>query len=159
MKTQLTSQLFAGLVLFASLGLTSIASAHETDCPYCKLPVVQNTKDQDNEVVVKLGNKRIEYRCLFCVIKDQKRYKGDLVVYSPSEKLGEPVVLKRTAGAWSGPDRAVFLNTFKKHGDCAALSRAFSSKAAFEKYVKDNKVTDAKALSLSEFIELVSKPK
>jgi hypothetical protein len=92
------------------------------------------------------------------VIKDQKRYKGDLVVYSPSEKVGEPVVLKRTDGKWTGPEGAVFLNTFKKHSECAELSRAFSSKAAFDKYVKDNKVADAKALSLSEFIALVTKP-
>lgn len=159
MKVQLTSKLIAGLALIGSLGLSSVASAHEADCPYCKMPVVQNTKDQDNEVVVKVGNKRIEYRCLFCVIKDQKRYKGDLVVYSPSEKVGEPVVLKRTEGKWSGPEGAVFLNTFKKHSECAALSRAFSSKAALDKYVKDNQVIDANALTLSEFIELVAKPK
>ncbi len=138
--------------------MTTIASAHEADCPYCKLKVVQNTKTQDNEVVVKVGNKRIEYRCIYCVIKDQKRYKGDLVVYTPSEKVGEPVVLKRIDGKWTGPEGAVFLNTFKKHAQCAELSRAFSSAAALDKYVKENKVTDAKALSLAEFITLVTKP-
>ncbi len=158
MNTQLFSKTIAALAVFGLLGMTSIASAHEADCPYCKLKLVQNTKTQDNEVVVKVGNKRIEYRCLYCVIKDQKRYKGDLVVYSPSEKVGEPVVLKRTDGKWTGPEGAVFLNTFKKHAECAELSRAFSSKAAFDKYVNENKVTDARALSISEFITLVTKP-
>ncbi len=147
-----------GLVLISALVLSSFAVSHEGDCPYCKMPLVQNTKDQDNEVVVKFGNKRIEYRCVYCVVKDQKRYKSDLIVYAPSEKVGEPVVLKRTEGKWSAPEGAVFLNTFKKHSDCAELSRAFSSKAAFEKYVADKKILDAKPLTLAEFIELVTKP-
>lgn len=146
------------LLLIITLVLSSFAFSHEGDCPYCKMPLVQNTKDQDNEVVVKFGNKRIEYRCIYCVFKDQKRYKSDLVVYAPSEKVGEPVVLKRTEGKWSAPEGAVFLNTFKKHSDCAELSRAFSSKAAFEKYVADKKILDAKPLTLAEFIELVTKP-
>lgn len=149
------------LALFAvigTLGLAPIASAHEGDCPYCKMKLVQNTKEQDNEVVLKMGNKRIEYRCMYCVIKDQGRYKGDLVVYAPSEKVGEPVVLKRTGGKWAAPEGAVFLNTFKKHADCAALSRAFSSKAAFDAYVAKHKVEGAKALTFAEFAEAVTKP-
>jgi hypothetical protein len=140
-----------------SLGLAGVALAHEADCPYCKLKIVQNTKDQDNEVVVKFGNKKIEYRCIFCAIKDQKRYTANLVVYSPSEKVGEPVVLKRTDGKWTAPAGAVFLNSFKKHADCASLSRAFSSKTALDQYVTDHKIEDAKALSLDEFIAFVTK--
>ncbi len=147
------------LAILGTTGLTAIASAHEADCPYCKIKIVQNTKDQDNEVVLKAGNKRIEYRCLFCVFKDQKRYKGDLIVYAPSEKVGAPVVFKRTAGNWSGPEGAVILNTFTKHAQCSELSRAFSSKAAFDAYVKANKVVAPKALTLSEFIAVVNKPK
>lgn len=145
--------------LFVSfLLLACLAFGHEGDCPYCKLPLIQNNKEQDNEVVVKFGNKRIEYRCLYCVIKDQKRYKSDLVVYAPSEKVGEPVVLKRTEGKWTAPEGAVFLNTFKKHADCAALSRAFSSRIAFDKYVADRKLAETKALNLADFISLVNKP-
>jgi hypothetical protein len=143
------------LLLTICLGITAIA--HEGNCPFCKMPLVQNTDKLDNEVVVKFGNKRIEYRCLYCIIKDQSRYKNDLVVYAPSEKIGEPVILKRTAGKWSAPEGAVFLNTFRKHAQCAELSRAFSSKAAFEKYVLDNKVADAKPLTLEELLALVAK--
>lgn len=135
------------------------AIAHEADCPYCKMKLVQNTKELDNEVVLKAGNKKIEYRCLYCVFKDQGRYKGDLVVYAPSEKVGEPVILKRTEGKWTAPEGAVFLNTFKEHVDCAALSRAFSSKEAFAKYVQAKGQPDAKAMTLDEFIAAVNKPK
>lgn len=152
------SKFLALFAVFGALGLAPIASAHEGDCPYCKLKLVQNTKEQDNEVVLKTGNKRIEYRCMYCVIKDQGRYKGDLVVYAPSEKVGEPVVLKRTDGKWIAPEGAVFLNTFKKHVDCSALSRAFSSKAAFDAYVAKHKVEGAKGLTFAEFAEAVTKP-
>ena len=146
------------LAVFSGIGFATPAFAHEGECPYCGLKLVQNTKTQDNEVVLKTGNKRIEYRCVYCVVKDQKRYKGDLVVYAPSEKVGEPVVLKRTAGEWSAPDGAVFLNTFAKHKDCAALSRAFSSKAALDAYVKAHDVKEAKSLTFAEFVVAVTKP-
>ena len=147
------------LALFATLGtvgMSSVALAHEGDCPYCKLKIVQNTKEQDNEVVLKAGNKKIEYRCLYCVVKDQKRYKGDIVVYAPSEKVGKPVVLKRTGGKWTAPEGAVFLNTFKKHADCSMLSRAFSNKAAFEAYAKKHDAT-AKSMTFTELAAAVSK--
>ena len=85
------------LLLTLALCLSNTSLRHEGECPYCKMPLVQNTKEQDNEVVVKFGNKRIEYRCIYCVIKDQKRYKSDLIVYAPSEKVGEPVVHNRHA--------------------------------------------------------------
>jgi len=152
------SKSLALLAIVGALSLAPIASAHEGDCPYCKMKLVQNTKDQDNEVVLKAGNKRIEYRCIYCVIKDQGRYKGDLIVYAPSEKVGEPVVLKRTGGKWTAPEGAVFLNTFKNHADCAALSRAFSSKAAFDAYVAKHKLEGAKAFTFAEFAEVVTRP-
>ena len=152
------SKSLALLAVLGTLGMTPMAMAHEGDCPYCKLKLVQNTKDQDNEVVLKVGNKRIEYRCMYCVIKDQKRYKGDLVVYAPSEKKGEPVILKRTDGKWTAPEGTVFMNSFKKHADCAALSRAFTSKAALDKYAASQGNTGVKALTLAEFAEAVVKP-
>lgn len=156
--TQILSKSLAILAVIGTVGMSSMAMAHETPCPYCKLKVVQNTKDQDNEVTVKVGNKRIEYRCVYCVMKDQKKYSGDLIVYAPSEKKGEPVILKRTDGKWTAPEGTVFLNGFKKHADCAELSRAFTSKAAMEKYAAIHNVSEAKGLSLAEFIESVNKP-
>jgi len=155
---QTLSKSLALLAVIGMVGMSSMARAHEADCPYCKLKIVQNTKEMDNEVTVKVGNKRIEYRCVFCVFKDQKKYSGDLVVYAPSEKKGEPIVLKRTAGKWTAPEGTVFLNGFKKHADCAQLSRAFTSKAAMDKYAAAHSVSDAKALSIDQFIEAVNKP-
>ena len=135
------------LAVLGTMGITSIASAHDAPCPYCKLKLVQSTKTQDNEVVLKVGNKRVEYRCMYCVIKDQGKYKGDLVVYAPSETKGKPVVLNRTDGKWSAPEGTVFLNSFKKHADCSKMSRAFSSKEALDHYAKDHDLSAAKALN------------
>jgi hypothetical protein len=146
---------FALLLIGLSLALSAVA--HEGNCPYCKLPLVQNTETQDNEVVVKFGNKRIEYRCVYCILKDQSRYKADLIVYAPSEKVGEPVVLKRTAGKWTAPEGAVFLNSFKKHAECAAESRAFSSRKAYDAYVEKNKLQDVKPLTLDELLAVINK--
>lgn len=148
------------LAIFVILAFGSVAvQAHEAQCPYCLDPVVQNTAKQDNEVVLKVGNKRIEYRCLYCVIKDQKRYKGNLIVYAPSEKIGQPLILQRKDGKWTGPEKMVILNMFKKHAECAAMSRAFGDKAAFDAYVKANNVQNAKALTLKEFLESLEKSK
>jgi hypothetical protein len=149
---------FSSLLTALLFVTAAVASAHEADCPYCKLKIVQNTKTQDNEVVLKVGNKRIEYRCIYCVIKDQGRYKGDLVVYAPSEKIGEPVILKRTEGKWTAPEGAVFFNAFKKHVDCATRSRAFTDQKAFDAHVQGLNATDAKPLTIAELIEAITHP-
>ena len=47
--------------------------AHEAKCPFCEMDVVQDTATQDNEVALKYGNKRIEYRCVMCAIADASK--------------------------------------------------------------------------------------
>ena len=144
-----------------------MALAHEVPCPVCGLKVVQNTKTQDNEVVLRYGKKKIEYRCVYCAIADGKKYAGDLIVYAPSEKKGEPVLLQRTDGKWAAVKNedgklvpapgVVFVNDVRNHAKCAMLSRAFHSKEGLEKYVAENKVSDAKAISLDELVAAVEK--
>lgn len=140
-----------------SLGLTGLL--HEADCPNCKLPLVQNNDDFDNEVVVRFGNKRIEYRSVYCVIKDQERYKVDLTVYAPSEKIGEPVVLKRVKGQWSAPEKAVFTLGTTKMSLCAQQSRAFTTVEGLETVREKLNLGDAKGIALAEFIDAVKKHK
>ncbi len=154
MKTTILSMI---LVATATFGAIAPAYAHDADCPFCKTKLVQNTETQDNEVVVKFGNKKIEYRCVYCVFADQKKFSGDLIVYAPSETAGKPIILKRTAGKWSAPDGTVFLNTFKRHKDCAEQSRTFTSKVQLEKYAKANSISNAKSLTLDEMLKEVAK--
>lgn len=155
------------IVAFVLLGVPAFAAAHEVPCPFCGLKVVQGTKTQDNEVVLRYGKKKIEYRCVYCALADAKRYDGDLIVYAPSEAVGKPVLLQRTAGKWSVVKEAdgklvpeegvVFINDFKSHPKCAMLSRAFHTKAGFDKYTTDNRLKDAKALTLEEMVEAAEK--
>src|SRR5215207_7483853 len=92
----------AASLTFALAGLAARpAAAHETKCPYCRLDVVQDTADQDNEVPLKYGRKRIEYRCVFCALAQAKtEYKGDVTILAPSEIKGKPVVITRANGQW-----------------------------------------------------------
>lgn len=155
------------IIAVASLAIPAAAMAHEVPCPLCGLKVVQNTKTQDNEVVLRYGKKKIEYRCVYCAIGDGKKYEGDLIVYAPSEKKGEPVLLQRTAGKWSvvkneggklvPAEGVVFINDVRNHAKCAMLSRAFHSKEAFEKYAAENKVGDLKPLTLDELVAAIEK--
>ncbi len=148
--------------MIAALAVLSLSTAlplHEADCPNCKLPLVQNNDDFDNEVVVRYGNKRIEYRSLYCVIKDQDRYKVDLTVYAPGEKVAEPVILKRLQGKWSAPEKAVFTIGTAKMSLCAQQSRAFATVEGLETVREKLQLGDAKGLSLAEFIDAVKKHK
>lgn len=154
MKTFIKT-LSVSLIAFGAILTPTIASAHDADCPYCKLKLVQNTAAIDNEVVVKFGNKKIEYRCMFCVFADQSKFVGTVVVYAPSEKVGEPILVKRIDGQWTAPAGTVFLNAFTSHQQCAGLSRAFTSRAAFDNYARRNNVSNPKPLTLPQFLQAV----
>lgn len=145
--------------------LSALTAAHPVPCPRCGLLVVQATKDRDNEVVLRYGNKRIEYRCVDCALADAKKYGGDLFVYAPSETKGKPVILQRKAGTWSAvrvqgealvpEEGVVFLDAFDKHPQCATLARAFHTVKAFAAY--PDKPKDAQPLTLDALLAKAAK--
>lgn len=150
------------IIMLAFLLMANVTAAvvHEVPCQFCKLMVVQNTETQDNEVVLQFGNKKIEYRCVYCAIADSGRYRGDIVIYAPSEKVGEPVIIfRKEVKCTTRSEKAVFLNMFKDHPQCAELSRAFHTHEAFNAYVAERKVKNPKALKLDELVETILKPK
>ena len=133
------------------------ALAHEGKCPVCKLDVPQDTSTQDNEVALKSGRKRIEYRCVYCALTDSKSYTGDITILAPSDVQGKPVMLMRKDGKWSVmPENAVFVGQKVSHRSCQLGYRAFTSKAAFDAWVHKNHelLGDAKPLSLQEMVDL-----
>jgi hypothetical protein len=137
------------------------AFAHETDCPHCKLPVVQDTEAQDNEVVLRFGRKRIEYRCLYCALVEAQteRYKGDVTILAPSENKGKPILISRKEGKWSvSPESAVFVGVNKEHKNCAVTYRAFTTRVAFDQYTGKNAnlLKDAPVLSLTEILKVAA---
>jgi hypothetical protein len=163
MKTPISRRAFVAVMAAAGAAvLSNPVSAHEADCPICSLPVVQDTDKQDNEVKLRYGRKRLEYRCVWCALQDaQSELKnGDIAIAAPSEKKGEPVVIKRTGGQWSAPEGAVFAAKKADHRVCQITYRAFHSKAGFEAWVKAHPEQfdkDAKPVTLEQLLEL-SKP-
>ena len=146
----------AGLMSLGSLALRP-AVAHEATCPVCKLDVVQDTEKLDNEVALKFGRKRIEYRCVYCALQDAKNFNGDLTILAPSELKGKPVLLTRTGGQWKvAPETAVFVGQKVNHRSCQVGYRALTTKAAFDQWVHANHelLNGAKPLTLKEMVEL-----
>ncbi len=155
--------------LFVSVGLLSVASgffaapvlAHETDCPRCKLKVVQDTGNQDNEVALRYGRKRIEYRCVGCAVAEVEKgtYKNsDLTVLAPSETKGKPIPLTRTEGKWQAPKGTVFVGVNAGHDVCHKTYRAFVNQAAFDTYIKQHKeLKEAKSLTVEQLVEAAKK--
>ena len=153
--------LAGGLAALLGLPLAGLtvrpAMAHEAKCPVCKLDVVQDTAKLDNEVALKYGRKRIEYRCVYCAMADAKNYKGDLTILAPSEVKGKPVVLARKGGQWSAtPANAVFVGQKVNHRSCQLGYRALTNRGAFDKWVHANHALlgDAKPMTLQQMVDL-----
>lgn len=139
--------------LVAVVGLTTTAPAHEAPCPLCGQNITQDTKEQDNEVVLKSGRKRIEYKCVYCALSEaHSDYKGDVTILAPSEKKGEPVKIERKDGKWAVlPETAYFVSSEKmKHKVCQEQARAFTTKSSAETYAKKHGV---KVLTLAQMVE------
>lgn len=144
------------LLTLAAMPLRPVL-AHEAKCPVCKLDVVQDTATLDNEVALRFGRKRIEYRCVWCALKDAKTYRGDVTILAPSELKGKPVLLSRKGDEWSvQPETAVFVGHKVNHRQCELGYRALTTRAAFDKWVKANAslLEDAQPLTLPQMLEL-----
>lgn len=155
-KSKISAVIMACLV---SAAVQWPAFAHEAKCPHCELDVVQNTATQDNEVALKYGKKRIEYRCVMCAIADgNKSYKGDLTILAPTEIKGKPVEIVRKEGRWTAPDGIVILGQKVKHRYCQTGYRVFTTKAAFDAHVQKNKVTlkEAQPITLAQLVEIAN---
>ena len=158
-NTTITRRVFAGLFAAALLApfATPTAFAHVAPCPYCSMTITQDTDTQDNEVALRIGRKRIEYKCVYCALAEaQTEYQGDLTILAPSEKKGQPVAIARKDGKWTAPDGAAYvLNTPLKHKVCQEQARAFSSQEAAQKYLDANKnsLPSAKIVTLDELVK------
>ncbi len=153
------ARLTRGLLLIASIvTIPGPLLAHETKCPFCRKPVLQDTADLDNEVALKFGKKRIEYRCVLCAIAEAKTaYTGDLTIVAPTETKGRPVTITRKDGKWSmTPETAVFIGHKVNHRICNLGYRAVTDPAAFDAWVAKHKddLEGAKPLSLDEIVKL-----
>ena len=141
-------------------GLITPSFAHEAPCPFCAQAITQDTAEQDNETVLKIGRKRIEYKCVFCALSEAKtEYKGDLTILAPSEKKGEPIKLERKGDQWTASAEGVrFIAQKGDHKVCQMLYRAFTTEDAAKTYIEKHKehFADAKPLTLAQMLEVSS---
>ena len=155
-RRSLIGGLGLSVIATALNGLLPLPAAAHGNCPFCQLAVIADTKEQDNETGLRIGKRRIDYRCVFCALSDaQAKYKDtDLKVMSPSEKKGSPVVLERKGGKWTAPEGSVFVGVKGSHRNCQTTYRAFTNQAGFEAFVKKNQglLKDAKPLSLNQML-------
>lgn len=145
------------LSLLLATAPPTLGWAHEAKCPHCESDLTQDTPEQDNEVALRYGKKRIEYKCVMCAIADaEKSYKGDLKILAPSEIKGKPVEIARTEGKWSAPESTVFIGHKIKHRYCERGYRAFTTMAAFTVHVEKNKaqLKGAKPVTLAEIVQI-----
>ncbi len=158
MKNKLAATLQVGIFsILLAAGWVSSARTHEAKCPHCQTDVAQDTPEQDNEVALMYGKKRIEYRCVMCAIADaEKSYKGDLKILAPSDVKGKPIEIVRKDSLWSAPDSTVFIGYKIKHRYCDRGYRAFTNIAAFKVHVEKYKVQlkDAKPVTLTEIVQI-----
>ncbi len=132
------------------------ALAHQVDCPFCAMSITQDTPKQDNETTLKMGSKRLEYKCVYCALSEAKSEfpTGDLTINAPSEKTGKPVVLKRAGGKWSATPATAFFVAPEhiKHKSCNAQARAYTTKAAAQNAATTN---GGKAMTLAQLNAMV----
>lgn len=160
MKIQPRRFLSGLTALFVTSALVVPALAHDAPCPYCEMAITQDTPAQDNEVALKIGRKRVEYKCVYCALSEAKtEYQGDLSILAPSEKKGEPIKLMRTGGKWSASSEtlAFVTNAPLKHKECQAQARAFTTPEAAQAYIAAHKdeLSDARPLTMTEMLALV----
>ena len=158
MKNGLLGTIWLGLLaILLIIAPVRTGETHEAKCPHCELDLTQDTPEQDNEVALKYGKKRIEYKCVMCAIADaEKSYKGDLTILAPSEFKGKPIEIVRKDSLWSAPESTVFIGHKLKHRYCERGYRAFTNIAAFKVHVEKYKVQlkDAKPVTLAEIVQI-----
>lgn len=168
MKSLLTRRLMFAGTLAAVLGAAVVcpaqhpAAAHEARCPVCKLDVVQDADKLDNEVALKFGRKRIEYRCVYCALQDAGTYTGDITILAPSELKGKPVLLTRKEDKWTvQPETTVFVGQKVNHRSCQIGYRALTTRDAFGKWVQAHPELppDARPLTFAEMLAVANPPK
>ena len=135
------------LLVFASSLLSSFAFAQ--DCAHCGMPIPKGDK-----VTVQMGGKTVSVRCMLCARDLAAQSPGAATVAGPTEDPARPLVMRSDdKGDWTANlPEVVFLEVEGDHALCNRWSRAFTSVAAFRRYVAENPLyKDAKPLALADW--------
>jgi hypothetical protein len=134
----------------AGMGWMSMA-----ECHHCSLPLPEGEEAWQASAVTAQGV-TMRVRCALCARDYALETPGEAVIHIPTEDKSRPVVLltDEKGDYWTQDTGAVFLEAEAGHAGCHDWSRAFTDRAAFERFVKDNpEYKGAKALTLAEFMD------
>ena len=138
------------LMWMPAMGWMSMA-----DCHHCSMPLWEG-KDTWRNPTVSAEDWTMRVRCALCARDMSAETKGRAVLRLPTEDPNRLVVIlsDEQGNLTSTSQDVVFLEAEGSHVGCDEWSRAFTSRAALEAYVKENpKLAGSKALTFKEWAE------
>jgi hypothetical protein len=123
------------------------------DCHHCSMPLWEG-KDAWRNPTVSAEGWTMRVRCALCARDMAAETKGKAILRIPTEDPDRMLVVigDEQGNLKTSMPEAVFLEREGSHAGCDDWSRAFTSRAAFEAYVKANpKFADAKPLTFEEW--------
>ncbi|MFN3648573.1 MAG: hypothetical protein ACK47B_03245 [Armatimonadota bacterium] len=139
------------LMWMPAMGWMSMA-----DCHHCSMPLWEGDDAWRNATVTADGWS-MRVRCALCARDMSAETKGRALLRIPTEDPYRVVVVLSDEQGYlkTSTPGVVFLESEGSHAGCDEWSRAFSSRAAFEAYVRANpRLAGAKALSFDEWAKL-----
>lgn len=125
------------------------------ECHHCSMPL-QEGKDAWQSSAVSAQGITMRVRCALCARDWSAETQGSSILHLATEDRYRPVVVfaDEKGDYWSKDTGAVFLEQEASHAGCSEWSQAFTSRAAFDRFVAANpKYKGAKALTLKEWWE------
>jgi hypothetical protein len=123
------------------------------DCAHCSMPLPEGEAAWQAATVTAEGWS-MRVRCALCARDMAAQVKGRAILRVPTEDPHRKLVLisDERGNLTGAPPGAVFLEVEAGHAGCAGWSRAFTSRAAFNAYVRENpRLTDAQPLTLEQW--------
>jgi hypothetical protein len=123
------------------------------DCHHCSMPLWTREEAWRNPTVIADGW-AMRVRCVLCARDMSAETKGRAILQLPTEDPGELLVIisDEQGNLRTRRSEAVFVEEEGSHATCDRWSRAFSSRSAFEAYVRETPaLADAKPLSFAEW--------
>lgn len=123
------------------------------ECGHCSMPMDLDLSDGDGATVSADGW-TMNVRCMLCARDMAAQSEGRAIIRGATEDSNRPLILiSDEEGNWSSNIKdVVFLEVEGPHAGCSSWSRAFTSVAAFNVFIKeDEDLADAKPLTLGEW--------
>ena len=123
-------------------------------CSHCSIPMPEGNPWG---ATVSAEGWTMMVRCLMCARDMAGETPGRAIIRAATEDANRLLVLisDEEGNLTSNIKEVVFLEKMGEHPECSGWSRAFTSRAAFDKYIAENgEFKDAKPLSLEEWSKL-----